>query len=78
MRVFAHLRTVEKTDYNPLLEFAQIPSVGEYFATGATSPWYRVDAVVHCPFEHADYAAEVYASQVEARKLVDNWHDGVE
>ena len=45
-------------------EFLRLPVVGEYVATSSSSSWYRVELVVHCPFE-AEYVAEVYAVEVD-------------
>ena len=64
--VFVHTQTAPgKSDWiNQDRHFLRLPAVGEYIALSAESPWYRVDLVVHCPFE-ADYAAEVYATEVD-------------
>jgi hypothetical protein len=44
-------------------------SVGEYLATATTSDWYKVELVVHCPFE-AEFAAEVYAVRVDHMEVM--------
>jgi len=65
MKVFLHTRSKGKHDWkNESRQFGRLPVVGEYVALEATSPWYQVQLVVHCPFE-ADYEAEVYAVEVD-------------
>jgi hypothetical protein len=61
-KVFLHTRSEGKMDWaNEMRSFARLPVKGEYIATDWDSPWYRVDLVVHCPFERAECEAEVYA-----------------
>jgi hypothetical protein len=69
-KVFLHIRAAKDAQWvNSSREFLRLPVVGEHLATETDSPWYRVDLVVHCPFE-ADYAAEVYATQVDHREVM--------
>lgn len=66
MKVFLHTRSQGKRDWkNESREFGRLPVVGEYLALEWNSPWYQVQLVVHCPFESADYEAEVYAVEVD-------------
>ncbi|BAU27953.1 hypothetical protein DFP93_10128 [Aneurinibacillus soli] len=53
------------------LEFATLPSVGEYVTTGLRSPWYRVELVVHTPFP-CESDAEVYAVKVDYNEIQKN------
>lgn len=66
MKVFLHTRSQGKIDWkNESREFGRLPVVGEFLALDWNSPWYEVQLVVHCPFESADYEAEVYAVKVD-------------
>ncbi len=63
--VFVHVPKPGAQDWwNEGRTFARLPVVGEYFALAWDGPWYRVEAVVHCPFK-ADYEAEVYGVEVD-------------
>ena len=64
-RVFLHTRPAgDPRGEDTPRDFARIPVVGEYVATAADGPWYRVHLVVHAPFSDR-YAAEVYAVRVD-------------
>lgn len=66
MKVFLHTRSQGKMDWkNESRELARLPVVGEFLVLDWNSPWYQVQLVVHCPFESADYEAEVYAVKVD-------------
>lgn len=64
--VFVHTQTESgKGNWvNQSLEFLRLPIVGEYIALSMESQWYRVDLVVHCPFD-CEYVAELYATKVD-------------
>lgn len=53
------------------LQFATLPSVGEYVVTSVSSPWYRVELVVHTPFP-CESDAEVYAVKVDSKEIQRN------
>lgn len=62
-RVFLHYReTAQEGWTHEERHFSRLPSVGEYVAVSPQSPWHRVYAVVHCPFE-ADFEAEVFTDR---------------
>lgn len=59
-RVFLHHKDKPNLEWiNEEREFNRIPCIGEYVALNFSSPWYRVYAVVHCPFD-AEVEAEVF------------------
>jgi hypothetical protein len=61
MKVFLHTRSQQQRDWlNEPREFARIPDVGEYIAVSSDSPWFKVELVLHTPFE-CEFDAEVYA-----------------
>lgn len=64
--VFVHTQTAKgKSDWiNQGRKFLRLPIAGEYIALSSRSPWYCVEIVIHCPF-NADYAAEIYATEVD-------------
>ena len=65
MKVFLHTRHTRKSDWNnESREFGRLPVVGEIVALDWNSPWYKVQLVIHCPFE-AQYQAEVFAVEVD-------------
>lgn len=64
MKVFLHTRSQANRWKNESRPFERLPVVGEYVTLEATSPWYRVQLVIHCPFE-AEYQAEVYAVEID-------------
>ena len=70
-KVFVHTQSAKgKADWvNQERVFLRVPIVGEFFALDSSSPWFRVDLVVHCPFK-AQYAAEVYATQVNHSEVL--------
>jgi hypothetical protein len=43
-----------------LRSFSRVPAVGEYVCLAARDHWYKIVLVVHCAFDDAEYAAEVY------------------
>lgn len=64
--VFVHVRQKASDMWkNQKMEFSRIPCVGEHLVLSATSDWYQVQVVVHCPFEGAEFEAEVYATKVD-------------
>ena len=64
-KVFLHVTVPSETPNweNSSQTFLRLPTIGEYVATGESSPWYKVVLVVHCAFEAA-FAAEIYAVEV--------------
>jgi hypothetical protein len=63
IKVFLHHKEGSEEEWvNEDCEFTRIPCIGEYVALSSKSLWYRVYAVVHCPFEEAEIVAEVYLS----------------
>lgn len=65
MKVFLHTRNIGEFNWiNELREFARIPVEGEYLTLSSTSDWYKIQLVVHTPFE-CDCHAEVYAVKVD-------------
>ena len=63
--VFVHVKdSVDDLWTNQQMEFDRIPGVGEYVVLKFDSPWYEVHLVVHCPYEGAEYDAEIYAVRV--------------
>jgi hypothetical protein len=70
-KVFLHTRSQGQKDWiNTSREFLRLPVVGEYLATSASSSWYKIELVVHCPFE-AEYSAEIYAVEVNHMEEID-------
>ena len=69
-KVFIHTRTAGNKGWdNTGREFLRLPVEGEYLALDGASPWYKVELVVHCPFE-ACYSAEVYAVEVDLNEVM--------
>ena len=65
MKVFLHTRDQGEFNWNnEHREFARIPVEGEYLTLHVTSEWYKVQLVVHTPFE-CQCNAEVYAVKVD-------------
>ncbi len=65
-RVFVHTKETATSEYeNEGRSFSRVPVVGEYLALRSDSPWYKVFLVVHCPFQDAEYQAEVFAVRVD-------------
>ena len=63
--VLVHTRNNTKEKWqNQKMEFSRIPCEGEHLVLSATSDWYQVQVVVHCPFEGAEFDSEVYATKV--------------
>jgi hypothetical protein len=59
-KVYLHHKENDEGDWiNEERQFTRVPCVGEHVALASNSLYYRVFAVVHCPFE-ADFEAEVY------------------
>jgi hypothetical protein len=72
--IFFHFRESNQAEPdNEVLEAFEVPRVGEFVTRHATSPWYRVAAVVHTPFEGEELVAEVYATKVDHMKVLDEW-----
>jgi len=72
MKVFLHTRDMGKFNWvNEIREFARIPIEGEYLALNSNSGWYKVQLVVHTPFE-CDCNAEVYAVKVDHNLVKEN------
>ena len=66
MRVFFHYRSHGESAWTATeLDMAQIPAVGEYVTLFANSPWYKIQIVVHTPFESSDSASEIFAVQTD-------------
>jgi hypothetical protein len=66
IQVMLHTWNPGKWDWHiEFREFGQIPHVGEYVTLHSTSEWYKVELVVHTPFEGADCMAEAYAVSVD-------------
>ena len=64
--VFVHVREkVSDMWKSHKMEFSRIPCIGEHLVLGATSDWYQVQVVVHCPFEDTEFDAEIYATNVD-------------
>lgn len=61
--VFLHLYRQGKREPEniPRSDFARVPLVGEFVADGDSLNLFQVRLVVHCPFDDAHYAAEVFA-----------------
>lgn len=76
MKVFLHTRSHGRFDWrNEARDFARIPIVGEYLTRYVTSPWYKVQIVVHTPFE-CEFDAEVYAIKVDHNEIMtQSFHD---
>ena len=66
MRVFLHTRSFGGCDWlNQFKDFDQIPALDEYIGLSMTDPnIYKVQMVVHTPFDEAECVAEVYAVAV--------------
>lgn len=66
MRVLFHYRSPGKADWTATeLDMAQIPDVGAYVTLQANSPWYKVQIVVHTPFEGSSSACEIFAVKTD-------------
>jgi hypothetical protein len=63
-KVFLHYKDKPGGEWiNEERNFVRLPCVGEYVALSSGSAL-RVYAVVHCPFEAANFEAEVFTSSV--------------
>lgn len=74
MKVYLHTRDAENFDWNnENREFARIPVEGECLALSSSSDWYKVQLVVHTPF-NCPYYAEVYAVKVDRNiVMTESW-----
>ena len=70
-KIFVHVRdNASEMWKNEPMVFQRIPSVGEHVVLSATSAWYRVETVVHCPYEGAEFDAELYAIKVDHLQVI--------
>lgn len=69
--VFVHTPDGRGNWHNERRQFARVPSIGEHFVLSPEGDWYEVLAVVHCPFEGADFAAEAYALPVSQQAVIE-------
>jgi hypothetical protein len=66
MRVFFHYRSRGENAWTATeLDMAQVPAIGEYVTLFANSPWYKVQIVIHTPFEGSGSASEIFAVQTD-------------
>lgn len=64
--VFVHYKDERNSNWQNIGRyFSRVPTVGEYFALSDTGPWYRVEIVVHCPFDDAEFEAEIFGIKVD-------------
>lgn len=59
--VFVHIPDGRGNWRNERRAFARVPSIGEHLVLSDRGNWHQVRVVVHCPFEGADFDAEIYA-----------------
>lgn len=69
--VFVHIKkSARQGDWlNVMRTFLRVPVVGEYIALNDGSALFKVEAVVHCPFE-ASVGAEIWCSPADYHAMI--------
>lgn len=73
MKVFIHKRDINNVldgEGSGFWDFEMLPAVGEYVTLEPDSPWYKVTAVVHCPFEVRCNSAEIFVKEIDLHEVV--------
>ncbi|GAA5503821.1 hypothetical protein Dxin01_03584 [Deinococcus xinjiangensis] len=77
LRIFLHAYIDRKLQANIPFEMLTAPRIGEYIKVEGNGNWYRINGIVHCPFNNDnDYQPhiEVYADQVEEMSALRSIH----